>query len=387
MSSNRFPVWQQGLCLFISSSLVGCGSGTATAPTTPVGAPTTVSMPGAMAPTPGMPGGAGMPGAGHAPPGMPGGSPMAGAHGPGSGPPMNGASVASMTPNPAMMGQMAGHAAPGSPQAAGHMANRPGGPGGPSATPPLGSGADHAAAMARNSAQGGTPPNPGSAPLGYTGGAPGTPGGAPGAAPTTAPIGYTGTAPGIQGGAAGAPPVGYTGTAPGLGHAGALGAAGAAPAGMPPGAGHAGAPGAAGARGPMGAAGMMPGQPGGMMPGQPGGAGGSGSTFPEGSIDDTLQRFCMALADGDTAAASEFVSPKATGMVGQIREGSLSEEKVEEISDAINPISDLQPNSKQKNNKRVLRNKKNQVLSFTLKKDKDDDTYKITEFSVSKPKK
>lgn len=137
----------------------------------------------------------------------------------------------------------------------------------------------------------------------------------------------------------------------------------------------------------MGAAGMMPGQPGGI-PGQPGGgAGGAGSSFPEGSIDDTLQRFCMALADGDTAAASEFVSSKATGLVGQIRDGNLSEEKVEELSDAITPISDLQPNAKQKNNKRILRNKKNQVLSFTLKKDKDDDTYRIVEFSVSKPKK
>jgi len=332
-----------------------------------------------------------MPGVGHAPPGMHGAGQMAGAQAPpgsASGPPMNGASVATMTPNPAMMGQNAGHAAPGSPQAAGHMANRPSVPGGLAAAPPLGSGADHAAAMARNSANGGTPPN-GTAPIGYAGGAPGTPVGAQGAPPTTAPIGYTGTAPGTQGGAAGAPPVGYTGTPPGIGHAGPnAGAAGAAPAGMPPGLGHAGAfAGAAGAAVPAGAAGMLPGQPGGAMPGQPGGAGGSGSSFPIGSIDDTLQRFCTALADGDTAAAGECVSSKASGLVGQIRDGSLSEEKVEEITNAITPINELQPNATQKNTKRVLRNKKNQVLSFTLKKDKDDDTYKIVEFSVSKPKK
>lgn len=134
---------------------------------------------------------------------------------------------------------------------------------------------------------------------------------------------------------------------------------------------------------------MMPGGagPAGAMPGGAGGAGGSGSSFPEGSIDDTLQRFCMALVDGDTAAAGEYVSSKATGMVSQLRDGNLSEEKIEEISDALNPLSDLQPNAKQKNNKRVLRNKKNQVLSFTLKKDKEDETYRIVEFSVSKPKK
>ncbi len=173
----------------------------------------------------------------------------------------------------------------------------------------------------------------------------------------------------------------------------------APPAGMgaPPG-GQAAAPGMSGSGGgnaqnaaaaaQMRGANGMPGQPG--APGGPGGPGGAGGSaagnLTPGSIEDTLYRFCVAIADGDTAAAAEFVSPKAKGLIGQIRDGELSEEKLEEITDAISPVTELQPNPTQTNTKRSLRNRKNQVISFTLKKDKDEE-YKITEFSISKPKK
>lgn len=122
-----------------------------------------------------------------------------------------------------------------------------------------------------------------------------------------------------------------------------------------------------------------------MTSGGPGGAGGQARSFPAGSADDTLFKFCTAMADGDTAAASEFVSPKAKGTLSKLRDGELSDEKIEEITNAIAPVNELQPNPNSNNTKRSLRNGKNQVLSFTLKK--DEDTYKIVEFSVSKPKK
>ena len=124
----------------------------------------------------------------------------------------------------------------------------------------------------------------------------------------------------------------------------------------------------------------------GAMPGQPGGAGSPAGNLTPGSIEDTLYRFCVAIADGDTAAAAEFVSPKAKGLIGQIRDGELSEEKLEEITNAISPVTELQPNPNQTTTKRSLRNKKNQVITFTVKKDKDDE-YKITELTISKPKK
>jgi hypothetical protein len=124
---------------------------------------------------------------------------------------------------------------------------------------------------------------------------------------------------------------------------------------------------------------------GGMMGGPSGGGSQSGSYSP-GSVDDTLFKFCTAMAEGDTAAAAEYIFPKVKGMAGQIREGELSDDKLEEITNALSPITELQPSGNPTNTKRMLRNKKNQVLSFVLKKDKEDDTFKITEFSISKPK-
>jgi hypothetical protein len=151
--------------------------------------------------------------------------------------------------------------------------------------------------------------------------------------------------------------------------------------------------GAAGAGGAMAGASSgsdmprAPGGPGGMSgPGGGPGGGQQGTNFPAGSIEDSIYRFCVAMADGDTAAAAEFLGSKAKGLVGQLREGELSEEKVEEIQNALSPITELQPNPGQNNTKRSLRNKKNQVISFTMKKDKDDDRFKIVELSISKPK-
>ena len=151
-----------------------------------------------------------------------------------------------------------------------------------------------------------------------------------------------------------------------------------------------GAPGAPGAMsrtpggGAMGGPGGMAGGPGAM--GGPGGGGSQAGNFSPGSVDDTLQKFCTAMADGDTAAAAEYIFPKVKGLAGQIREGELSDDKIEEITNALSPLTELQPSGNPTNTKRMLRNKKNQVLSFVLKKDKEDDTFKITEFSISKPK-
>jgi hypothetical protein len=156
---------------------------------------------------------------------------------------------------------------------------------------------------------------------------------------------------------------------------------GSAPGGAAMAHGAAGAPGLAGTQG----AGTQGAGMGG--PGMQGRGGSQGGNLSPGSVEDTILKFCTAMEDGDTAAAAEFLSPKAKGLVGQLREGELSDEKVEEIKEAISPVAELKPNPSQTSTKRSLRNRKNQVISFTLKKDKDDDSFKITEFAISKPKK
>ena len=109
-------------------------------------------------------------------------------------------------------------------------------------------------------------------------------------------------------------------------------------------------------------------------------------TFPPGSADEAIYNFCVAMADDDTACADEYVSSKAKGLLAELHEGSLSEEKIEEIMNVLTPLTELTPNAEQTSStKRSLRNGKGQSISFTLKKEKE--AYHITEFSYSKPKK
>ena len=331
MICNRFKVWQDSFSLIVAASLIGCGSSSTPGTTTAVPPAQTTAVaparPGMPANTPG--------GAGHM--------------------------------NPAHMQQMAQG---GQSSSSGGSSASPGAPGSQNS--------QYMAQMAANmpqqnsSANGATgSPNmaahmESSKMLAHTGS-----GGASSSngAAMAAPPGMSAPA-GMAPGGAGAPAAGH-GAAPGMSSSGGANAQDAAAAQM---------------RGANGQPSAMPGQPGSALPGQPGGAGSPAGNLTPGSIEDTLYRFCVAIADGDTAAAAEYVSPKAKGLIGQIRDGELSEEKLEEITDAISPVTELQPNPSQTVTKRSLRNRKNQVISFTVKKDKDEE-YKITEFSISKPKK
>ncbi|WP_010588506.1 hypothetical protein [Schlesneria paludicola] len=133
-------------------------------------------------------------------------------------------------------------------------------------------------------------------------------------------------------------------------------------------------------------AGNLPGQPG--RTGRPVQTGGPApSTFAAGSADDALYRFCIALADGDTATASDYVSHSAVGIAAKLREGELPEAKIEEISESLKPFDQLQNVQARRpsNIKRSVRNQRSgQVISFVLKKEKE--IYKIVEVSVSKAK-
>lgn len=110
------------------------------------------------------------------------------------------------------------------------------------------------------------------------------------------------------------------------------------------------------------------------------------SKFPAGSIDATLSNFCTAIEDDDFATASDYIAQNVKGTAGMIRDGEMSEEKMASFKDAISPISELEHiQSRGDSSKRSLRNGKNQTITFGLKKEKD--VYRITDVSVSAPKK
>jgi len=231
-----------------------------------------------------------------------------------------------------------------------------------------------------------------------------TPGGAPDPAAMAAFAGaHAGAAGGAAHAGAGTTPLaaGNLATPPAGAHAGAAGAAGANPplagpgvAGNPAGAGAAAHAGAAGANpglaGNPGAAGAIPGAGAvGGPAGAPGsGAGGGASQFQAGSAEDTLLKFCTAIAEGNLTAAGEHVSSKAKGELSKIREGDVSDARLEELQAAFE-LKGLQTrpsrNASGSGKTINLGNAKGQVLGFVLSK--EDDVFKLKEFTLSKPKK
>lgn len=92
------------------------------------------------------------------------------------------------------------------------------------------------------------------------------------------------------------------------------------------------------------------------------------------------------MAEGNLTAAAEFVSPKAKSTLSQIREGQLPDDKSDEFKGSFTGLK-LKPSRNTGGSGKTinLSNEKGQTLSFTLSK--EDDVYKLKEFTISKPKK
>lgn len=326
-----------------TSLMIGCGSSKPPAPpAAPAGAPTS-SAPGAghmpmMASAPGAPG---SPGAHGATPGAPGAMPGAGHAAP---------TMPSAPGQPGAPLSAHGPSNPGSPNPAQMMANAHGQPSGSGPTPTAPASNDPAAMMAKSHGQGAPGSNGAAMPMPL-----------PGSGHSQPVLNPANAA------AAGGPGAMGPGGAPGP--AGAHAGNPNDPAMANPGGPLAGAPGGIG--GPQGAAG-------------PGGAGGPGTQFPAGTAEAALQKFCMAMADSNLTEAGEYISPKAKGLLAQIRDGSITDDKIDSLKESFAPQGlQLKPSRNLGTGKSItLSNAKNELLSFTLMK--EDDAYLLREFKVSK---
>ena len=94
------------------------------------------------------------------------------------------------------------------------------------------------------------------------------------------------------------------------------------------------------------------------------------------------------MSEGNLSAAAEFVSGKAKAILAQIREGDLPDDKIEEFKEAFKPSGlKLKPSRNASGSGKTINlgNEKGQTLSFTLSK--EDDIFKLKEFTISKSKK
>lgn len=93
------------------------------------------------------------------------------------------------------------------------------------------------------------------------------------------------------------------------------------------------------------------------------------------------------MSEGNLTAAAEFVSGKAKSILAQIRDGELPDDKIDEFKEAFKPSGLKQKPSRGSGSGKTINlgNEKGQTLSFTLSK--EDDVFKLKEFTITKPKK
>ena len=83
--------------------------------------------------------------------------------------------------------------------------------------------------------------------------------------------------------------------------------------------------------------------------------------------------------------AGEYISPKAKGLLAQIRDGSITDEKLDGLKSSFAPQDlQLRPSLRASGTGKSIKlgNSKNESLNFTLMK--EEETYLLREFTISK---
>jgi hypothetical protein len=153
------------------------------------------------------------------------------------------------------------------------------------------------------------------------------------------------------------------------------------PAGINPANPNAGGHAQAGAAGPGAIAGGGPAMVPGGGAGGPGGLG--GQQFPPGSAEDATAKFCAAMADSNLTEAGQYISPKARGLLALIRDGSITDEKVESLKASFQGLTARPSRPVSGTGKTLsLGNANRESLSFTLVK--EEDVYLLRELKITK---
>ncbi|MBM4074972.1 MAG: hypothetical protein FJ267_04940 [Planctomycetes bacterium] len=116
---------------------------------------------------------------------------------------------------------------------------------------------------------------------------------------------------------------------------------------------------------------------------------GSGPLDPN-SAEGILYKFVAAMSEGNLTAAGEYVSPKSKGLLETIREGNMAPERVKDVMNACSlegmQKKPVRANANSSSSKSIkLGNAKGYTLTFVVAK--EDEVFKVKDFSFSRPKK
>ena len=132
---------------------------------------------------------------------------------------------------------------------------------------------------------------------------------------------------------------------------------------------------------PPGGLGAGPGAIPGAAPGGGGGLG--GQSFPAGSAEAAVAKFCAAMADSNLTEAGQYISPKAKGLLAQIRDGNITDEKIEGLKASFKELTPKPSRPLGGAGKTLsLGNSNRESLSFTLMK--EEDSYLLRELKITK---
>jgi hypothetical protein len=146
--------------------------------------------------------------------------------------------------------------------------------------------------------------------------------------------------------------------------------------GMPPdraGAGALGANPAEGAAGGLGRAGGA------------GGAGNQNQKFKPGSWEHAIDTFAQRMAAGDFSGLEYVISSKAKGLLGEIRDGALSEERLEDLKAAFAEPTPLPETKKNAGSSVSITIKGKLGHHMTLTVGREDGVFKIRDLKISEP--
>lgn len=138
---------------------------------------------------------------------------------------------------------------------------------------------------------------------------------------------------------------------------------------------------------PAGFPGAPDGYPGGPdgYPGGPEGtegAPGQGQvpSYDEGTPEYAVQKLVIQVAKGDLTGLDEVISARATGVLAQLREGDVPEEKLETLKTQMGRVKLLNRRPDGSSYDIFLQNDQNEILHFTCRREGED--YVVKEFSV-----
>ena len=114
--------------------------------------------------------------------------------------------------------------------------------------------------------------------------------------------------------------------------------------------------------------------------GPPEGGQGQVPQFEEGTPEHAVQTVVLQVTKGDLTGLDAVISERATGVLGQMRDAKVSDEKLAELKEQMSQVRLLNRRGDGASYHIFLRNGQNEVLQFTCRR--EGEGYRVRELAV-----